>query len=171
MRHITENEDDFVSGGMLIDRDQVLVVKPPHTLEDVIQAIKTVDNYGTYVSSMRGRKVTDKDLEAYFGPSSPRAKAALEKEKGIKFPVKTKQAIDDFIKKGVQTPDLLNYDIEDGNLVFTVERNPQRGKLRNIISTVMNNAGISYKLKDKQDSKKRKLKKVVKEVLQTKYKK
>ena len=171
MRHITENEDDFVSGGMLIDRDQVLVVKPPHTLEDVIQAIKTVDNYGTYVSSMRGRKVTDKDLEAYFGPSSPRAKAALEKEKGLKFPVKTKQAIDDFIKKGVQTPDLLNYDIEDGNLVFTVERNPQRGKLRNIISTVMNNAGISYKLKDKQDSKKRKLKKVVKEVLQTKYKK
>jgi hypothetical protein len=168
MRYIQENDDEFVGGGLLIDRDQVLVVKAPHTLEDVIQAINTVDNYGTYISSMRGRKVTDKDLEAYFGPNSPRLRMSIEKETGKKFPVKTKQAIDDFIKQGVKTPDLLNYDIEDGQLIFKVERNPQRGKLRNIIKTVMDNAGISYKLKDIQDSKKKKLKKVVQEVISKK---
>lgn len=168
MRHIHENDDEFVGGGLLVDRDQVLVVKPPYTIDDVIKAINTVEYYGPYISSMRGRKVTDKDLEAHFGPSSPRLRMSIEKETGKKFPVKTKQAIDDFIKQGIKTPDLLNYDIEEGQLIFTVDRNPQRGKLRNIIKTVMDNAGIPYKLKDKQESKKRKLKKIVQEVIKTK---
>lgn len=165
MRYIQENEEEFVGGGLLMDRDQVLVPKAPHTIEDVIQAINTVDNYGPYISSMRGRKVTDKDLQAHFGPNSPRARAALEKETGVKFPVKTKQAIDDFIKQGIKTPDLLNYDVEDGELIFKVERNPQRGKLKNIIKTVMDNAGIAYRLKDRQESQKKRLKKIVQEVV------
>jgi hypothetical protein len=168
MRTILESDEEFVAGGLLEDHDQLLMVKAPHTTEDAIAAINDISNYGQYVSSMRSAKVTDKDLQAHFGPSSPRAKAALEKERGEKFPVKTKQAIDDFIKAGVKKPDLLNYELEDGNLLFTVDRNPQRGKLRNILKTVMDNAGISYKLKDKADPKKRKLKKVVKEVLNQK---
>lgn len=165
-----ENEEEFVAGGLLLDRDQVLVPKAPHTIEDAIKAIQNIDNYGQYVSSMRSRKVTDKDIQAYFGPNSPRAKAALEKETGKKFPVKTKQAIDDFIKQGVKTPDLLNYDVENGELIFKVERNPQRGKLRNVIKVVMDNAGISYKLKDRNEAEKKKLKKVVKEVMAKKLK-
>jgi hypothetical protein len=170
MRYIYENEEEFAAGGILMDRDQVLVPKAPHTVEDVIKAINTIDYYGPYISNMRSRKVSDKDLEAHFGPSSPRAKAALEKERGEKFPVKTKQAIDDFIKQGVKNPDLINYDLEDGELVFKVERNLQRGRLRSIIKTVMDNAGISYKLREKQEGEKKRLKKIVKEAIDKKLK-
>lgn len=170
MRTIFESDEEYVSSGILEDHDQLLIVKPPHTTEDAIAAIKDINNYGSYVSSIRGAKVTDKDLAAHFGPSSPRAKASIEKERGNPFPIKTKQAIDDFIKAGVKNPDLLNYEIEDGKLLFTVERNPQKGKLRNILKTVFDSAGISYKLKDKAETytKKRKLKKIVQEVLKSK---
>ena len=86
MRTILESDEEFVAGGLLEDHDQLLMVKAPHTTEDAIAAINDINNYGQYVSSMRSAKVTDKDLQAHFGPSSPRAKAALEKKRGEKFP-------------------------------------------------------------------------------------
>lgn len=158
-----ENEEE--QAGFLLDRDQVLTIKAPHTIQDAIQAFKNIDNYGIYVSSMRGRKVTDKDMEAHFGPSSPRLKAALEKERGKPFPIKTKQAIDDFVKAGVKNPDIVNYDIEGDTLVFSVEKNLQRNKLKNVIDTVLTTAGIDYKLRPSTEGKKQKLKKIVSEVL------
>lgn len=158
-----ENEEE--QAGFILDRDQVLTIKAPHTIEDAIKAFKDINNYGIYVSSMRGRKVTDKDLEAHFGPSSPRAKAALEKERGKPFPVKTKQAIDDLVKAGVKTPDIVNYDVEGDTLVFPVEKNLQRNKLKNVIDTVLTTAGIDYKLRPSTQGKKQKLKKIVSEVL------
>ena len=163
MGNIFENEEE--QANLLLDRDQVLTVKAPYTIEDAIRAFKTVDNYGIYISSMRGRKVSDKDLIDHFGPSSPRLKATLEKERGIPFPIKTKQAIDDFVKAGIKTPDLVNYEVEGDSLIFPVERNLQRGKLKNIIDTVLTTAGIPYKLRASTEGKKQKLKKIVKEVL------
>jgi hypothetical protein len=161
-----ENEEE--QAGILLDRDQVLTVKAPHTIQDAIKAFKNVDNYGIYISNMRGRKVTDKDIQAHFGPSSPRLKATLEKERGRPFAIKTKQAIDDFVKAGVKNPDIVNYDIEGNTLVFTVENNPQRNKLKNVIDTVLTSAGIDYKLRPSTEGKKQKLKKIVSEVLNRK---
>jgi len=166
MKNIFENEEEQV--GLLLDRDQILTVKAPYTIQDAIKAFEDVNNYGIYISSMRGRKVTDKDMEAYFGPSSPRVKATLEKERGKPFPIKTKQAIDDFVKAGIKTPDIVNYEVEGDSLVFPVERNLQRGKLKNVIDTVMTTAGIPYQLRHSTEGKKQKLKKIVSEILSRK---
>lgn len=169
MYRIYENEEERGLTSMLLERDQILTVKSPHTIEDAIKAIADINNYGEYTSSIRSTKVTDRDLEAHFGPRSIRAKTSLERERGEPFPIKTPQAIQDFIKSKTTKPDLLYYIRKGDTLVFPVENNPNRGRVKNLIKTVMTNAGIKYELSNTAEAApKRKLKKVVQEILKKK---
>jgi hypothetical protein len=172
-RHLFENEEETGADYLLMDKEYVLTPVDT-TAEELIKAFDNKDNYGRYVSSMRSAKVTDKDLEDYFGPRSPRLKASKEAERGAPFPVKTPQAIQDFIKSKVGKPNLVHPELEGDVVVFPKAKNPTRGETKNIIQTVLDNAGIKYKIKQRatiDEAKKAKLKAFLKEEILKVYKK
>jgi hypothetical protein len=102
-------------------------------------------------------------MEEFFGPSSPRAKQKIEKDTGVSFPVKTKAAIDDFIKNRAGKPNLVFYDIVDDTLVFPNTKNTSKGRTQSIVATVMDNAGINYTIKQKESFKESEIKAMIKE--------
>jgi hypothetical protein len=102
-------------------------------------------------------------MEEFFGPSSPRAKQKIEKDTGVKFPVKTKAAIDDFIKSRAGKPNLVHYEVVDGSLVFPNSKNTSKGRTQSIVSTVMKNAGVRHTMKQKESFNEAKLKAIIKE--------
>ena len=105
MKNIFENEEEQGPGSWIAaDKDIVVIPLEPSTIKDAIAALENKDNYGIYLSNIRTGKVTPKDMEEFFGPTSPRAKQKIEKDTGVKFPVKTKAAIDDFIKNRAGKP-------------------------------------------------------------------
>jgi hypothetical protein len=133
-----------------------LVVTPvDSTPKDIIAALDNIDNYGIYASNIRNtaiNKVTiNKAIEDYFGPNNPAKKKSLEKQRGEQFPLKTKQAIDDFTKqKFTSKPQLLNPTIEGNTVVFYQNENPTRELTKKILQVVLNNAEIQYKLSEKE---------------------
>jgi hypothetical protein len=107
----------------------------------------------------------NKAIEAHFGPSQPFTKKKLEKERGKPFPIKTKQAVDSFIKTLTSKPNLLNWIVKDTELIFPNSKNPTKKVTQNIIDTVMNNAGIEYNLTDKETIDENSLKELIKEII------
>jgi hypothetical protein len=81
---------------------------------------------------------------------SPAKKASIEKQRGEKFPVKTKQAIDDLVKSLTSKPNLLNYTVKGNTLVFPKGKNPSKDVTKKIIKTVMDNADIAFSVKEKE---------------------
>ena len=172
MRFITEDDEESGLDYVLMDREYV--VEPLNaTAEEVKAAFDNKDNYGRYISKMRGAKVTDKDLEDYFGPRSPRLKATKEKERGEPYPVRTAASIAAFIASRVSKPNLVTPEIEGDVVVFPKKKNPTRGEVLNIIQTVLDNAKIKYKVTQRNtlDEIKAKLKTLVKEEIQKQIKK
>lgn len=161
-----ENEDEDLY--LLMDRDLVLRVKPPGTIDDVIKALEDKNNYGRYVSTMRSAKVSDKDVEAYFGPRSIRVREKNEADRYEKFmkanpdstmsfqdwkkegpvgtelgpyPVRTKDSYDAFVTQFITKPNLLVYyptENKDG-LIFPKSQNKGRNEIKNIVMTVLSN--------------------------------
>ena len=144
------------SGGSFEKVDyNIMLVPDDASLSDVLSAFENIDNYGIYLSNMRGSNVKLKDaMIAHFGPSIPTQKInALKKRGGEPFPPKTKQAVDKFIKDFTAgttgKPNLLSYEVgPGGSLVFPFNKNPSKEVTKKIIKTVMDKAGISYELKD-----------------------
>lgn len=164
MKNIFENEEEQGPGSWIAaDKDIVLIPTEPSTVEDAIKALEDKNNYGIYLSNIRTGKVTPKDMEEFFGPSSPRAKQKIEKETGVKFPVKTKAAIDDFIKNRAGKPNLVHYEVVDNTLVFPNSKNTSKGRTQSIVATVMQNAGVRHTLKQKESFNEAKLKAMIKE--------
>lgn len=164
MKNIFENEEEQGPGSWIAaDKDIVLIPQGRSTVEDAVKALEDKGNYGIYLSNIRTGKVTPKDMEEFFGPSSPRAKQAIEKQTGVKFPVKTKAAIDDFIKNRAGKPNLVYYDIVDDTLVFPSTKNNSKGRTQSIVATVMDNAGINYTIKQKESFKESQIKAIIKE--------
>ena len=62
------HEDDDQDFYLLQDRDLVVTIKKPHTVEDADKALNNKDNYGRYTSTMRNSKVTPEDVDKHFGP-------------------------------------------------------------------------------------------------------
>jgi hypothetical protein len=129
-----------------------LVLTPlASSVQDAVSALEKIDNYGAYVSNIRNTK---SDIEQavinHFGPNQPFAKKKAEKEKGKPFPVKTKAAIDAFIKTLSTKPSVLKWKIVDDTLVFPSVNNPTKKVIEKIISTVMDNAGLDYDLENKE---------------------
>lgn len=155
---LKENEDEkpepeSTGGGgnrEKIDYDIFLTPKGK-SLDDVIKALKDIENYGTYVSNMRSKASVEDAIVKHFGPTVPVKKKQLEKEMGKPFPMKTKQAIDDLVKSLTSRPTLLSYHKEGDELVFPKNSNPTKDLTKKIIKVVMGNAKIEYSLKDKEN--------------------
>ena len=164
MKNIFEDDEEQGPGSWIAaDKDIVLTPEAPSTVEDAIQALENKDNYGIYLSNIRTGKVTPKDMEEFFGPSSPRAKQKIEKDTGVMFPIKTKAAIDDFIKTRAGKPNLVAYTIVDDTLIFPNSKNSSKGRTQSIVSTVMKNAGVRYTIKQKESFNEAKIKAIIRE--------
>ena len=164
MKNIFENEEEQGPGSWIAaDKDIVVIPQGSSTVQDAVKALEDKSNYGIYLSNIRTGKVTPKDMEEFFGPSSPRAKQKIEKDTGVSFPVKTKAAIDDFIKNRAGKPNLVFYDVVDGTLVFPNTKNTSKGRTQSIVATVMDNAGINYTIKQKESFKESQIKAIIRE--------
>jgi hypothetical protein len=163
MKNIFEDEEQGPGSWIAADKDIVVTPKGSSTVEDIVKALEDKANYGIYVSNIRTGKVTPKDMEEFFGPTSPRAKQAIEKQTGVKFPVKTKAAIDDFIKSRAGKPNLVFYDVVGDTLIFPNSKNTSKGRTHSIIMTVLKNAGINYDIKQKESFSEAQLKAIIKE--------
>jgi hypothetical protein len=161
MRNISEDEEEQGPGSWIAaDKDLVLLPKDPSTIEDAIEALENKDNYGIYLSNIRSGKVTPKNMEDFFGPTSPAAKKKIEKDTGVAFPIKTKAAIDDFIKSRAGKPNLVYYEVVGDTLMFPNSKNTSKGRTQSIVSTIMDNAGVKYEIKQKESFGESKNKKV-----------
>jgi hypothetical protein len=192
-------EEDERDNYLLQDRDLIVVIKKPHTAEEADKALHTKDNYGRYISTMRNSKVSDKDVDDYFGPRSPNVKNVRLKTRFEKFkeanpestmeysewltkgpvgtdmgpyPIRTKDNYDAFVNKFITKPNLLNWTVKDNTLVFPKDTNPGRNEIKSIVTTVLQNAGFGEKtFTFKTDVSEAKLKAYLKEEILKVYKK
>jgi ADP-heptose:LPS heptosyltransferase len=144
-------EDGFSVGKVTYD----LVVTPTNsTTEDIISALDNIDKYGIYVSNIRNtatnKATINKAVEDHFGPNIPAKKKSLEKQRGVPFPPKTKQAMDDFIKQFSSKPQLLKPTVEGDIVIFKQGENPTKDFTKKILQVVLNNAEIEYKISEKE---------------------
>lgn len=157
-----KEEEEKPSGWFAADYD--IIVQPTEaTPEETIKAFEDKDNYGIYTANMRSKKITQADIDAHFGPTHRATKMKLEKERGEPFPLRTKQAMDDFIKSKIEKPNLVKYRIEGDLIVFPKERNPSKDATMKIIKTVLDSAGIKYKIKEKESFTESQLRAMIKE--------
>ena len=193
------HEDDDQDFYLLQDRDLIATIKKPHTAEEASEALHNKDNYGRYISTMRNSKVSDKDVDNYFGPRSPnvknvKLKARFEKFKEANpestmeysewltkgpvgtdmgpYPPRTKDNYDAFVNQFITKPNLLNWTVKGDTLVFPKDRNPGRNEIKSIVTTVLQNAGFGEKsFTFKTDVSEAKLKAFLKEEILKVYKK
>lgn len=162
MKFLKEEDEEKPSGWFAADYD--ITVQPLEiTPEQAAEAFENKDNYGIYTANMRSKKVTQADIDAYFGPAHRATKMKLEKERGEPFPIRTKQAMDDFIKSKIERPNLVKYRVEGDLLVFPKEKNPSKDATMKIIKTVLDSAGIKYKIKEKESFTESQLRAMIKE--------
>ena len=151
------------------NREQVnydLVLTPKSAeVEDVVKALETMDNYGMYVSNMRNKANIQKAIEDYFGPVIPAKRKQIEKQRGVPFPPKTKQAIDDLVKSLTSKPSLLKYKVVDNTIVFPKSSNPVKDLTKKIIDVVMKNAKIDYSISEKETVDEINLREIIREKL------
>jgi hypothetical protein len=155
---LRENDEEGKSSRLTIDHDVTIIT--PDT-EAAVAALKNIDNYGIYISNMRNKSSVEKAIETHFGNMdtdgkkiAPAKKMSIEKQRGEKFPIKTKQAIDDFVKSLTSTPTLLSYDVKGDKIVFPKDKNPSIETTKKIIKTVMNTAKVDFTYEGDKPSKK-----------------
>jgi len=155
---LRENDEEGKSSRLTIDHD-VTIITPD--IKAAVAALKNIDNYGIYISNMRNKSSVEKAIETHFGNMdtdgkkiAPAKKMSIEKQRGEKFPIKTKQAIDDFVKSLTSTPTLLSYDVKGDKIVFPKDKNPSIETTKKIIKTVMNTAKVDFTYEGDKPSKK-----------------
>lgn len=159
----TTSQGEETSGNSKENVEYELVLTPlAISTDEVVKALENIDNYGAYVSNLRNTKSNvEKAVEAHFGPSQRFNKLKKEKERGKPFPIKTKQAIDAFIRTLTSKPNLLKWETVGDTLVFPTKSNPSGKVTKNIIKTVMDKAGIDYDLEDKEVMDENKLNEII----------
>ena len=170
MKFIKEDDDERPSGHFA-NTYNIVVVPAGATAEEAAKAFEDINNYGIYATNMRSSKVTQADIDAYFGPSHRPTKMKMEKERGEPFPIRTKQAMDDFIKARAGKPNLVKFEIQGKTLVFPADKNPTKDATVKIIKTVLDSAGIAYRLQEKETFTEAKLKAIIKEEIRKQLKK
>lgn len=141
-------ENDDVSKRYADELDYQLIPLDGSTVQDVVDALDNSDFYGSYVSNMRNKKEIEAALIKHFGPNLPTHKRPLEKKQGFPFPVKSKTAIDDFIKQFNSKPNLLTYEVGSDSIIFPTSKNTSKQNTKKLLQTVLGNANINYKLKE-----------------------
>jgi len=170
-RLIKEQEEPMDGDNSLERTFYDIVITPVNaSIEETIKALENIENYGPYIPNLRNVAVdVNKAVEDYFGPSQRFEKLKKEKERGKPFPIKTKQAVDDFIKSLKSKPNLLVWKIENDSLVFPSKKNPSKKVTQNIISTVMSNADIKYDLDEKESLNENKIREIIKNLIHKNY--
>ena len=159
-----EGEEVSPSSREQVNYDLVLTPKTAN-VEDVVKALETLDNYGMYISNMRNKSSIQKAIEDHFGPVTPAKRKQIEKQRGVPFPVKTKQAIDDFVKSLTSKPTLLKYKVKDNNIIFPKGINPVKDLTKKIVDVVMKNVKIDYSIAEKETVDENQLKEIIREKL------
>ena len=125
-----------------------LVLTPEDTVDNTVKALEDISNYGIYASNIRNtatnKAAINKAIEQHFGTPVQR------RSKTNTFPIYTKDALNDFIKQFTSKPQLVSYTIKDNTLVFPQKDNPTKDLTKKIIKTVLDKAGIKYKLSEKE---------------------
>jgi hypothetical protein len=126
-----------------------LVVTPKNsTSEDILNALNNIDNYGVYASNIRNtatnKAAINKAIEKHFGTPVQR------RSKTNTFPAYTKDALDAFIKQFTSKPQLLKPTVEGNTVIFYQKDNPTKDLTKKILQVVLNNAGIEYKISEKE---------------------
>jgi hypothetical protein len=155
---LRENDEEGKSSRLIVDNNVTIIT--PDT-EAAIAALKNIDNYGIYITSMRNQPHVNKAMEIYFGNMdangkkiSPATKSSIEKQRGEKFPIKTKDAMDAFVKSLTSKTSLLNYDVKGDKIIFPKDKNPSIETTKKIVKTVMNNAKVDFKFEGDKPTKK-----------------
>jgi hypothetical protein len=146
---IIENTDGEGDRGH--SRSQLEIAVSPKgdsTIEDMENALRDRNNYGSYLINIRDKREVERAIEDYFGPSHPLKRKKAQAERGGEpFPIKTKQAMDDLIKNlGGDNPKLLNWEKKDNYLIFPSSKNISQLRTQNIVKQVFDTAGIKYKM-------------------------
>ena len=144
MENDGEEDGNFSSGKASYD----LVLTPEGTANDAVKALEDISNYGMYASNIRNtatnKAAINKAIEKHFGTPVQR------RSKTNTFPVYTKDALDAFIKQFTSKPQLVSYTVKGNTLVFPQKDNPTKDLTKKIIKTVLDNAGINFKLSEKE---------------------
>jgi hypothetical protein len=146
---IIENTDGEGDRGHSRSQLEVTVFpKGDFTVEDIENALKDRNNYGSYLINIRDKRSVEKAIEDYFGPSHPlRRKKAQAERGGEPFPQKTKQAMDDLIKNlGGDDPKILSWEKNENYLVFPSSKNTSQLRTISIVKQVLDHAKIKYKI-------------------------
>lgn len=151
---LMENEEDGGPSSRLKATYNLIVTPTNASTDDIISALDNIDNYGIYASNIRNTATNkasiNKALEDHFGPSIPAKKKSLEKQRGVPFPPKTKQAIDDFVKQLASKPQLLKPTVVGDTVMFYQNENPTKDLTKKILQVVLTNAEIEYKISEKE---------------------
>jgi hypothetical protein len=125
------------------------------TTQDIDNALNNKEYYGSYLINTRDKHSVNKAIEDYFGPNLPSHKRTAEKKRGEKFPIKTKQAMDDLVQNlGGEKPNILTWEIRDKTIFFPSSKNNSQLATLNIIKQVLGAADIKYKSEKIEDSSK-----------------
>ena len=158
---ILENEESVPRDGANVSTMRLnynIVVTPTNaTAQEAADAFSNLENYGTFKTQALRNSSTNKAeinnaIEKHFGPSIPsKKKAALKLRDGEPFPLRTKTSLDDFMKQFNPKPKLLTWDVKGDSLIFLQSKNPVKNQIKNIVDMVMNEAGITYEIEEKED--------------------
>jgi hypothetical protein len=144
MENDGEEDGNFSSGKASYD----LVLTPKGTADEVVKAFEDISNYGIYASNIRNtatnKATINKAIEQHFGTPVQR------RSKTNTFPIYTKDALNDFIKQFSSKPQLVSYSVKGNTLIFPQKDNPTKDLTKKIIKTVLDKAGIKYKLSEKE---------------------
>lgn len=135
-------------------KDLILYSIDGASVDKIIEALEDSKLYGKFSTNIRNQGGRlEAAITAHFGSNLPAIKKSVEKKQGFLFPVKTKAAMDSFIKdfnddRSVKM-NLLTYDILPGDkILFPTHKNFSKVKTLAVIKEVMSNAGIIYKVED-----------------------
>jgi hypothetical protein len=156
MKRIFEQEDQEFKNNPSVNAEYDINVTPTDaTVDDVIKALENVNNYGIYIMNLRNQPKVKQGVQKYYGYMDadgkdrlPSQKSKIERETGVKFPVKNKTEMETLILSLIGKPNLLKYEVKGNNVVFPQKGNPTKEVTKRIIKTVLGNAGIKYKVKE-----------------------
>lgn len=188
-----DEEEQGPGSWIAADKDIVVIPQGRTTVEDLIKALEDKNNYGMYKSAMADSQAKEdrygppgrrsfieksfvvaqeenteeeriqKFIEANKKLKNPEEKYKTLRDNNGKFPLQTKTDMDNFLKSRGGKPNLVAYNVMGDSLVFPNSKNTSKGRTQSIVSTVMDNAGVNYTIKQKESFKESQIKAMIKE--------
>jgi len=104
-----------------------------------------------------------KFIQANKKLKNPEEKYKTLRDNNGKFPLQTREDMDNFLKSRAGNPNLVSYKIDGDTVVFPNSKNTSKGRTQSIVSTVMKNARIDCTIKQKESFNESQIKAIIKE--------